>query len=515
MSSNSRQPEWNAGLTSGNISEISPKIPHADLASTHARFVLFNHDERPHLKSPSFTSPFPILIRHSPFAMKTLLASTLYRFARWLQRKSAPGSLTGNQWSGSTFLDAYHKQRQPSPNELLVELKGTAWTCASMNAQVCAHFPPRLYVATQPGQAEPRCLTRELEPGAEKKLRSQSYLPRQLTRAAKITEVLEHPLLDLLRQVNPIHNSFDLWELTTLYQEVQGSTYWQLSFDPLGVPREIWILPSQNVTPCREPDSPNLVDYYAYRTGSKEERFSPREIIHFRYPDPRNPYTSGLSPLRACFEQAAVLSEYTAMKRAIYENNAIPAAIVSPDEVIGEDERDRLETQWNNKFRRGGSGRVLVGESALKVQVLSHSMGDLAALADMKATREDICNAFHVPISFLSAETNLANLQAAEHQHTAKAIAPRLRRRDEKLNEQLLPLFDPTGRLFVASDDPVPENREQRLKQQEVDLRFGVVTINEVRQERGLPAVAWGDVPWVSGVRNQGSGVTDPLASGS
>ena len=37
----------------------------------------------------------------------------------------------------------------------------------------------------------------------------------------------------------------------------------------------------------------------------------------------------------------------------------------------------------------------------------------------------------------------------------SKAISPRLRRRDEKLNERLLPLFDPSGRLFLASEDPI------------------------------------------------------------
>ncbi len=160
--------------------------------------------------------------------------------------------------------------------------------------------------------------------------------------------------------------------------------------------------------------------------------------------------------------------------------------IISPDEVIGEEERDRLETQWNQKFRRGGAGRVVVGETGLKVQLLNQSMGDLAALADMKATKEDIANAFHVPLSMLSAETNLANLQAAEHQHMSKAIAPRLRRRDEKLNEQLIPLYDPSRRLFLASEDPVPINREFTAKEKELDLKYGVVSINEDRMERGL-----------------------------
>jgi HK97 family phage portal protein len=265
----------------------------------------------------------------------------------------------------------------------------------------------------------------------------------------------------------------------------------------LGTPRQIWILPSQNVTPRRGPDSPNLVDYYLYRTGSREQRFRPEQVIHFRYPDPRDPYTGGLSPLRACYEQAALTSEFAAFKRAKFENHAVPDAIVSPDEVIGEEERDRLETQWNQRFRRGGAGKVVVAESALRVQLLAHSMGDLAALADMKATKEDVCNAFHVPISFLTSQTNLANLQAAEHQHMSKAVTPRLKRRDEKLNEQMVPLYDPTGRLFLASEDPVPVNRELTAKEQELNLKYGVTTINEVRGGQGLEPVPWGDAPWL------------------
>jgi HK97 family phage portal protein len=182
-------------------------------------------------------------------------------------------------------------------------------------------------------------------------------------------------------------------------------------------------------------------------------------------------------------------------KKAIYENEAIPSALITPDEVIGEEERDRLEAQWNQRFRRGGSGKVVVAESALKVQLLQHSLGDLAALAEMKVTKEDIANAFHVPLSFLTSETNLANLQAADHQHLSKAIAPRLTRRDEKLNEVLVPLYDPSGRLFLSSDDTVPANLDLVFRERELDLKYGVRTINEIRGERGLPPVRWGDEP--------------------
>jgi HK97 family phage portal protein len=418
------------------------------------------------------------------------MKNLLRRLVDWSQRKTMPAALGDTSFTAAASIDAYRRQRAPTAADLLGELKNTAWSCASINAAVCASFPPKLYVLTRPGDARPRCLTRSLDAAASHRRSAILNL-----KSAIVEEVVEHPLLTLLRQVNPVHNSFDLWELTELYLETQGSAYWLLDFDPvLDIPMAIWMLPSHLVTPRRRPDSDKLVDYYEYR-GRRIEQFRPERILHFRFPDPRDPYCSGLSPLRACFEQVALTSEYTAMKRALYDNTGLPSVLLTPAESLGEDERDRLEKMWQQKFLRGGQGRALVAESALKVNILSHSMGDLAALADMKATKEDIANAFHVPLPFLSGDTNLANMQAADHLHKSLAITPRLRRRDEKLNEQLIPLFDPSGRLFFASEDPTPANHDFLLRQEKSDLEHGVRTINEVRAGRGLPPVAWGDKP--------------------
>src|SRR5262249_3169449 len=149
--------------------------------------------------------------------------------ANWLRPKAMPASLAGNPWTGSTYVDAFKRSRQPTPNELMAELKGAAWTCASINAAVCASFPPKLYVTTHAGQPAAKCPVKDLEPAVERRLRSHPRLPAATTKARQLQEVLDHPLLTLLRQVNPTHNSFDLWELTTLYQEVHGSAYWYLS----------------------------------------------------------------------------------------------------------------------------------------------------------------------------------------------------------------------------------------------------------------------------------------------
>src|SRR5262245_46141725 len=104
------------------------------------------------------------------------MRNLLHRFARWLTRKSAPSSLTGSQWHGPRLVDFYRRMAAPSASDLLAELKSTAWTCASINSSVCASYPPRLYVATRPGQPVPRCLTRRLSAEISSRLRDAGHL---------------------------------------------------------------------------------------------------------------------------------------------------------------------------------------------------------------------------------------------------------------------------------------------------------------------------------------------------
>src|SRR5262245_3694504 len=99
--------------------------------------------------------------------MKTLLS----RLVSWFARKGAAAPLNAPA-TGRLAIDAYNRHRAPTAGELLAELKSTAWTCATINAAVCASYPPRLYVTTSRGQAPPRCFSRGLAPATLSRLRA-------------------------------------------------------------------------------------------------------------------------------------------------------------------------------------------------------------------------------------------------------------------------------------------------------------------------------------------------------
>jgi SPP1 gp7 family putative phage head morphogenesis protein len=62
----------------------------------------------------------------------------------------------------------------------------------------------------------------------------------------------------------------------------------------------------------------------------------------------------------------------------------------------------------------------------------------------------------------------------------------------DSFNEYLLPIFDKQGKLFLDFDDPVPENRELKLLENEKSWNKWK-TINEIRDQEGLKPLEGGD----------------------
>src|SRR5262245_14017118 len=299
------------------------------------------------------------------------LAESLEMLAALVGTKSAPGPQPVSSSSPAGFVDSLRRIREPGARDLLAELKSTAFACAFLNASVCAMHRPRLYVVTRSGEAAPKCPVRELGEASKKSLEADAQAMSKEPNLQRWKEVIDHPLLTLLNKPNDWITGHDLMEQTTLQQECIGACYWKLEFDALDVPSEVWPLASHLMRPVRKQGSERPIDYYEYWTAPSPRRFDVDEIVDFRYPDPKDPYTGALAPLRGSYEAALLNSKYNAIRSAVFDNNAVPGVIISPKEVVSDPERRRLETEWNQRFGRGKQGSVLVAESSLEVDIIS------------------------------------------------------------------------------------------------------------------------------------------------
>lgn len=425
------------------------------------------------------------------------------RLYRWFRKRFTPGA----QPAIFSFADAYRSQKAPGDLDLIGAYRDAAYFCANLNVNGVVNCKLRLYAKTAAGQPRPRCPTRPIGRKQLRELSAVESIRKNLESADRIDEVIEHPLLDLLKYPNEHHSQADLIGHIQLYQELTGRAYVLIEDDErFDLPAALWVLPSQSVTPQRLPGSPNVVDHYWYYSSAGRQILPTEAVLAFRTPDPRDPYGGGYAPAQAAWERISVSGKYLSQTQATLDNRARPDAIVSsadPEYTIGPDERKRLEGFLNQKFRGAGSGQVYVSSHGLKLDPLNWSPKDLGELADNTLAIEQIARAFDIPLALLERDANRANAEASRNQHAEMAIRPRLRRIEGVLNRFLLPRY--SDRLFCCFDDPVKEDVEQRLKVRESNLRLGLTTINEERAEDGYLPVAWGEEPWLAETLRQPS----------
>lgn len=405
---------------------------------------------------------------------------------------------------GAAYTDAFHKNRAPTPRELIQQLVGTAYACATLNADLVASATIRLYVTSHPNDPHP---ARHLEarPVSRKSIERLAADPTfapQVSTTSVVHEVTRHPLLDLLRRPHadpaaPGLSAYDLRWTTQLYLESVGRAYWLIERDGLNIPRQIWLLRSHLVREVPDPTGRTLVSHYEYGSA----RYAPDEIIRFHFPDPANPYHNGYSPLAAAIEKIRIARKEDAHLNAMLDNMGRPDAIWSPrgdseGGGIGAAEAQRLRSAFRQAYAQAGHGGLLVSEIPGSLQPLQWAPQDVVELQRARAIKTDICNVFAVPDAKL--ERNAANLAAAktaDYAHKADAGRPRCKRIEETLNARLVPLFDPTGRLFLAYDSLVPEDEVFVLEQTRTAGLTGAITRNEIRAAVGLNPVPWGELP--------------------
>ena len=263
---------------------------------------------------------------------------------------------------------AYHPDY--SHRALIEKFSSWVYACASKNAISCAQVPLRLYSSKPTKTIKALFPTRRLEPQRLKYLEQSPSCRQFFAKSVEVEEVLQHPFLDLMANVNEFMNGFDLQELTFLCQELTGNAYWHLSINGTGRPNEIWILRPQFMKII--PDKQTFIGRYEFTIGLGEKHeIDPKEMIHFKYINPKDAYY-GLGPLQACIVAADLGMSMNEYETSLMLNRAQPdMALVLPVEAgePGEDEQDRMQKRWHKRFggaKKAGKLAILTGGAELK-----------------------------------------------------------------------------------------------------------------------------------------------------
>lgn len=307
----------------------------------------------------------------------------------------------------------------------------------------------------------------------------------------EIDEKTDHPLLDLLAQVNPFTTKFEMLDLTQTYLELLGNAYWlKVRGESSDKILELWMLRPDRVRIIEDPEK--IVGGYEYTLPNGiKQTFAPENIIHFKQPNPKS-YLYGLPTVKSIMEVIQNSIYAIRWNKNFFYHQARPDGILMLKTKQTPEQKKEFKKQWQSEF--GGvskAHKTMVTEGEVDYKVVTATIKDMDFVALRESTMQDILLAFGVPKAIVGAQgMNRAEAESQIYVFLSETIEPKIRRIIERLNEFLVPEFG--DNLHLDFDDPTPEDEERRARIDDIKLKNNTLLINEVRDEEGLPPLEGG-----------------------
>lgn len=310
-------------------------------------------------------------------------------------------------------------------------------------------------------------------------------------------EVLQHELLDLLSGVNPYQTGFELLFTTAAHLELTGNAYWLLDgVSQAGdLPTAVWYLNPKYMKPIKE-DIPTFISGYKYAVGNKAQTFQPFQVLHFKYPDPTDPY-EGMGTVQAILEWINSDNFASQVNLNYFKNGARLSGVLESENYTSPEQLDYIKKSFQQLYANAANAyQIAAMPKGTKYTPMSDTPKDMDFANLQTVMRDKILAGFRVSKTILGtaeSDTNRATAETADYVFAARTIKPKMQLIVSYLNEFLVPRYGEN--LYLDFVDPVPENRLQDI--QEMQAASGsapILSPNELRERYfGAPPVEKGD----------------------
>jgi HK97 family phage portal protein len=299
-----------------------------------------------------------------------------------------------------------------------------------------------------------------------------------------------NPLLRLLHTVNPQ----DWWQTfiyeTVMFWQLTGEFYWWLIPNGVGLPSEMWVLPSQWVQPKYNDDGA-LVGYQVTPDGDvrRKSLIPPEQIITGKHKSPSGKLQAH-SPTAAGSEWIDNSESVEKARWHTFRNGPLPSVSIEldperyskPDPEVLRAVKDRFVARYGGTAR---AGEPIIAPPGMTVKPFSMKPAEMDFPATIDQVRDQVLALHGVPkvIAGITTDVNRATIYGANLIFCESTINPLLTMLAGVMTEKLAPQFGEGLRIWF--DDARPDDAEAEREETRLDWTLGAITPNERRMERG------------------------------
>jgi HK97 family phage portal protein len=315
---------------------------------------------------------------------------------------------------------------------------------------------------------------------------------------AEREEVLVGELVDLLATPHPQMTARQFWRAHEIEYGLMGNSIWYFPDEYGG--KRINLLDTDEITVIETADGFGI-DHYVRNAKGVQTQIDVEQVIHFRND---NPYQKWIGLAVTEILVSPILSSYFIREwnNKFFANNAVPSGILTTDQTLDMTKADQIKERWKSKY--GGVEKfhdIAVLGAGYKFEKISESPKDMAFIDLFKIDREEIMAVTGVPpgVAGIMEYANYANFEAQIRLFWELTVSHCLARNESLINEMLIPRLWPANGWYVEYDTsdvkPLQQDATALAARHQIYVNTGILTVNEIRREMNLDAVAWGDDP--------------------
>lgn len=321
-------------------------------------------------------------------------------------------------------------------------------------------------------------------------------------------EVRSGLIYELFASPNSYMSGAQLWEATVGWRKVKGEAFWIFESEYQGgstpmrmpFPKEIWVVDPAYMKHVLNPEGTRIT-MWMYSRGTKTIPLMPNEVVHFKTWNKWDPFR-GVNPLIAADEELSQDLQATRSNTMMLQAGSTPAGVLSSKQRLTEIQAKEIQERWE-KAHKGASRahRIAVLGADTTYQQVGLNPADLEYFNMRKWNRSTVLAVYGVPPAVVGVKDELSALSGADTKEQLRhfwntILLPEQEALEDILHTQFWMRFNLSDYDGEFDNDDIQEVKDDEKARSEIDraeIAAGLRLINEVRKDRGVEPVAWGD----------------------